>query len=55
MVHMLCWVDDVGGCQNYGPFWVPLNIRCRNILRTPKRDHSSSLIRSLYDPYAIPL
>ena len=25
-----------GGCQNYGPFWGTLNIRCRVIIRTPK-------------------
>ena len=26
----------MGGCQNYGPFWGPLIIRCRIILRTQK-------------------
>ena len=28
----------MGGCQNYGPFWGPLNNRCRIILRTQKGD-----------------
>ena len=28
----------MGGCQNYGPFLGTLNIRCRIILRTHKRD-----------------
>ena len=26
----------MGGCQNDGPFWDPLNTRCRIILRTKK-------------------
>ena len=26
----------MGGCQNYGPFLGTLNIRCRNIIGTPK-------------------
>ena len=26
----------MGGCQNYGPFWDTLNIRCRIIMGTPK-------------------
>ena len=26
----------MGGCQNYGPFWGTLNIRCRTILGTQK-------------------
>ena len=29
----------MGGCQNYGPFWGTLNIRCRSIM-DPKRDHN---------------
>ena len=28
--------NDVGGCQNYGPFLGTLNNRCRTILRTQK-------------------
>ena len=31
-------VQHMGGCQNYGPFMGTLNIRCRIILSTPKRD-----------------
>ena len=27
-------MEHMGGCQNYGPFWGPLNNRCRIILRT---------------------
>ena len=27
----------MGGCQNYGPFWGTLNIRCRIIMGTQKR------------------
>ena len=30
----------MGGCQNFGPLLGPLIIRCRIILRTPKRDHN---------------
>ena len=26
----------IGGCQNYGPLFGPLNTRCRNILSTEK-------------------
>ena len=26
----------MGGCQNYGPFWGTLNIRCRLIIRIQK-------------------
>ena len=26
----------MGGCQNYGPFWGTLNIRCRIIIKTQK-------------------
>ena len=26
----------MGGCQNYGPFWGTLNIRCRSIIGTQK-------------------
>ena len=29
----------MGGCQNYGPFWGTLSIRCRTILG-PKRGHN---------------
>ena len=35
-------ISHVGGCQNYGPFFGTLNIRCRNVPyynRDPKRDH----------------
>ena len=32
--------DDLGGCQNYGPFLGTLNIRGRIILGNPKRDHN---------------
>ena len=28
--------EDMGGCQNYGPFLGTLNIRCRTILGTQK-------------------
>ena len=30
----------MGGCQNYGPFLSTLNIRCRIIIGTQKRDHN---------------
>ena len=30
----------MGGFQNYGPFLGILNIRCRIIVGTPKRDHN---------------
>ena len=30
----------MGGCQNYGPFWGTLNIRCRTIIGDPQRDHN---------------
>ena len=30
----------MGGCQNYGPFLGTLNIKCRSIIRIPKRDHN---------------
>ena len=30
----------MGGCQNYGPLLGPLNMRCRIILKDPKRDHN---------------
>ena len=30
--------EHVGGCQNYGPVLGTVNIRCRIILRTQKRD-----------------
>ena len=26
----------MGGCQNYGPFWGTLNIRCRIVIGTQK-------------------
>ena len=32
--------QDLGGCQNYGPFLGTLNIRGRIIIGTPKRDHN---------------
>ena len=31
---------DMGSCLNDGPFLGTLNIRCRIIIRTPKRDHN---------------
>ena len=34
--HQLPAVDDMGGCQNYGPLLGPLNTRCRMILGTQK-------------------
>ena len=30
----------MGGCQNYGPYFGTLNIRCRTIIGTPKREHN---------------
>ena len=30
----------MGSCQNYGPFLGTLNIRCRIVIRTQKRDHN---------------
>ena len=30
----------MSGCQNYGPFLGTLNIGCRIIIGTPKRDHN---------------
>ena len=33
-------VSDVGGCQNYGPFLGTLNIRCRILTGTQKRDQN---------------
>ena len=36
----LTWVqvpkNQMGGCQNYGPFLGTQNIRCRTIIGTPK-------------------
>ena len=29
-------IGYLGGCQNYGPFWGTLNIRCRTIIGTQK-------------------
>ena len=45
-------IVDMGGCENYGPFWGTLNIRCRNIIRTQKgnpnsNDHPSSKFLAL--------
>ena len=34
----LSFKEYVGGCQNYGPFLGTLNIRCRTIIGTQKRD-----------------
>ena len=31
---------DMGGCQNDGPFWGTLNMRCRTITGIQKRDHN---------------
>ena len=30
----------MGGCPNYGPFLGTLKLRCRIILRDPKRNHN---------------
>ena len=30
----------MGGCQNYGPVWGTLNIRCRIIIGIQKKYHS---------------
>ena len=30
----------MGDCQNYGPFLCTLDIRCRIMIGTPKRDHN---------------
>ena len=30
----------MGGCQNHGPFLGILNIRCRIIIRYPRKDHN---------------
>ena len=30
----------MAGCQNYGPFWGTLNIRCRIIIGIQKRHHN---------------
>ena len=29
---------DLGGCQNYGPVWIPIIIR-HLIFRVPEKDH----------------
>ena len=39
-IYMLYVYLYMGGCQNCGPLLGPLNIRCRIILRSQKRDHS---------------
>ena len=33
-------VVHIGRCQHYGPFLGTLNIWCRIIIRTHKRDHN---------------